>query len=96
MHVYLKRLIPHASILALVMALYGFGLLDRLEFLLMDARFAMTEREASSDVIVVDIDERSLRLLEVWPWPRHYHALVIDRLIDEGHARRRCRSRSGP
>ena len=66
------------------MALYGFGLLDRLEFLLMDARFAMTEREASSDVIVVDIDERSLRLLEVWPWPRHYHALVIDRLIDEG------------
>lgn len=81
---YLRRFIPHVGILAVVIGLYGFGLLDRLEFLLMDARFALTERQASQQVVVVEIDERSLRLLDVWPWPRRYHALVVDALVEAG------------
>lgn len=81
---YLKRLIPHAGILTVVMALYGYGLLDRFEFMLMDARFALTERPASNKLVVVEIDERSLRLLDVWPWPRRYHADVVNALLDGG------------
>ena len=81
---YLKRTAPHLAIVLLVAGLQWAGVLDRLEFPLMDARFAMLEREASRDIVVVEIDERSLRLLDVWPWPRDYHAQVIDRLHEAG------------
>ena len=80
----LKRLIPHTAILLITLGLQAAGLLDWLEFQLMDARFHLTDRNASQDIVVVEIDERSLRLLNVWPWPRSYHATTVDRLIDAG------------
>ena len=43
-------------------------------------------RPASGQVIWVAIDQRSIRKLEAWPWPRETHAELLDRLIELGAA----------
>ncbi|MDP6690428.1 MAG: CHASE2 domain-containing protein [Alphaproteobacteria bacterium] len=68
----------------MVTAIYFLGGLERFEFMLMDLRFSLLQRDASKQLVFVEIDERSLRLLEVWPWPRSHHAQVIDRLHGAG------------
>ncbi|MDP6815151.1 MAG: CHASE2 domain-containing protein [Alphaproteobacteria bacterium] len=80
----MKRYIPQLVVFAIVALVYLFGGLDRFEHLLMDLRFRLTPQAASERIVVVEIDERSLRLLNVWPWPRSYHAQLIDRLADAG------------
>lgn len=67
-----------------VTMLYLVGGLDPLERELSDVRFELAGREASGDLIIVGIDPKSLRQLDTWPWPRDYHATVIDRLVDAG------------
>ena len=42
------------------------------------------ERTAPADVVLVAIDESSLAELGRWPWPRHVHAELIDRLTSAG------------
>ena len=64
--------------------LYVGGALDFVEHRLTDLRFRLTRSDASADLVVVAIDARSLQELAVWPWPRSWHAEVIDRLVDAG------------
>lgn len=42
------------------------------------------EVTASKDVVIVDIDERSLKELGQWPWSRHKFAQVLDNLTASG------------
>lgn len=66
------------------------GVFADLELSTYDQRLAATHRvgEARKDVVLVEIDETSLRLLEPtfggWPWPRMIHAAVIDFLTRGG------------
>ncbi len=60
------------------------GGLEWFERALMDLRFRLVQRDATDQLIVVEIDQRSLRALNVWPWPRTYHAEIIDRLVAAG------------
>ncbi|MBL6946000.1 MAG: CHASE2 domain-containing protein [Rhodospirillales bacterium] len=53
----------------------------------MDLRFTLTQRDATQDLVLVDIDPASLAELPVWPWPRGYHAQVIDALVAAGARR---------
>lgn len=69
---------------AVVSMLYLAGTLDPLERQLADFRFEMASREASGDLVIVGIDPKSLQQLDTWPWPRDYHAAVIDRLVEAG------------
>jgi PAS domain S-box-containing protein len=68
----------------------GIALLDVAGFLgpidraLMDLRFRVQEREASGDIVIVQIDPLSLSEFDVWPWPRRLHAELIGRLLDAG------------
>lgn len=39
---------------------------------------------ADDSLIIVEIDEQSLSLLGPWPWPRSYHAQMIDALTQAG------------
>ena len=80
----MRRFIPPLIVLGVVTAVYFMGGLERFEFRLMDLRFSLVERDASKQLVVVEIDERSLRLLNVWPWPRAYHAELIRRLHASG------------
>jgi len=82
----MRRYLPHVIILAVVAAAYLTGHLVRLDYRLMEWRFQLAERTASQDIVVVAIDQRSLRELDVWPWPRRYHAELIERLDDAGAA----------
>ena len=60
------------------------GGLEGIESSLADARFRMLRHAASGDVVVVAIDLRSLDLIEAWPWPRSYHATVLENLLSAG------------
>ena len=74
------RWFPHFAIFALVGAAYLFGHLEFLELRLMDARFSLLEREAKGQLVVVEIDPKSLQELRTWPWTRSVHAQLTERL----------------
>ncbi|PCJ61525.1 MAG: hypothetical protein COA65_00765 [Rhodospirillaceae bacterium] len=80
----MKRRLPHLLVFALVALVYLIGALAPVENALMDLRFRMLPKEASGELIVVEIDAKSLATLDTWPWPRSYYATVIDRLFKAG------------
>lgn len=79
----IRRLSP-LLVLFVIAALYGYGALEFAENRIMDLRFHAIERQATGEIVLVDIDERSLREIDVWPWPRRHHASAIDRLFAAG------------
>jgi PAS domain S-box-containing protein len=63
----------------LVLALEGSGLLRRANWLIQDALIALQARSvASSEVVIVGIDDKSVAALGRWPWRRSFHAALID------------------
>ncbi|WP_288903695.1 CHASE2 domain-containing protein [uncultured Sneathiella sp.] len=54
--------------------------LDVIERPLLELRFKLINQGASKDIVIVEIDPKSLREVGVWPWKRSLHALLIDRL----------------
>ena len=76
--------IPHSVIFLIVAGFYLIGALDSVEHALMDSRFALGKRSVTSDVVIVSIDNPSLKELNQWPWPRRYHGQVVDRLLAAG------------
>ncbi|MEQ9519140.1 MAG: CHASE2 domain-containing protein [Parvibaculum sp.] len=60
------------------------GALEPLERGLLSFRFALDHRQASGDVVVVQIDAQSIRDLGIWPFQRAQHALLLDRLREAG------------
>lgn len=91
----LARLAPRlllalaASLVAAGLSLTGFA--DTIELKTYDWRVRQTTADRlspSSPVIVVAIDDESLRRMEPlvgrWPWPRLVHALVVDYLAAAG------------
>ncbi|WP_119462797.1 CHASE2 domain-containing protein [Rhodospirillaceae bacterium SYSU D60014] len=77
----------HALIFLVVAALYLSGRLEFIEHRLVDARFQLAERAATGEVVVVLIDAASLKALGPWPWPRSYHARLLDALAAAGAGR---------
>jgi diguanylate cyclase (GGDEF)-like protein/PAS domain S-box-containing protein len=71
-----------AFVLAAVV--YLSGGLSPVERSVADLRFNLIGRDASGDLVLVGIDSRSLGQLDSWPWPRTYHAAVVDRLLEAG------------
>jgi adenylate cyclase len=71
---------------AIVAAAYLAGLARTIEASSVDLRFELRGgRGAPSQVAVVGIDDKTLGALRVrWPFPRSYHARVIDRLHAAG------------
>ncbi|MCC6470241.1 MAG: CHASE2 domain-containing protein [Alphaproteobacteria bacterium] len=79
----------HAAWLTMFVALSAVALWGGLEWLergLMELRFRAVQRDATGQVVLVEIDEASLRQLDTWPWPRTYHAELVDRLAAAGAA----------
>jgi EAL domain-containing protein (putative c-di-GMP-specific phosphodiesterase class I)/CHASE2 domain-containing sensor protein len=73
-------LLAIATGLAMLFAGWGGGL-DRM---LRESRDQLRMHPASGQIGVVEIDARSLRSLDQWPWPRRHHAALVDRLIAGG------------
>ena len=83
----LVRYRPFALVALLVSALYLSGWLELIELDLLDMRAGLQARAASGELLVVAIDPASLRALNGWPWPRRYHAEVLNRLLAAGARR---------
>ncbi|WP_216175720.1 CHASE2 domain-containing protein [Polynucleobacter alcilacus] len=93
----LKKRLPRLGlglIIALLFAIQAGGwislpLMDRLDGIIYDVRLRLTAPgSVDPRVVIVDIDENSLREREAggegrWPWPRDRLALLVNRLNDD-------------
>ena len=65
---------------------YGTDLFRTLDLNTVDTRFSIRgTQERPDDIVLVGIDDKTFNALdEQWPFPRHLHAEVIDRLREAG------------
>jgi len=75
---------PAAIAVLAALAVAALGWIGPLEHKLMELRFWLSERPATGDIVVVELDNRSIEAMGVWPWPRERHAALIDRLTEAG------------
>lgn len=57
---------------------------QRLDFWLHDTFIRLMPVTPPDELAIIAIDEKSLQALGRWPWPRHRHATLIDRLNKAG------------
>ena len=57
---------------------------SRLDQTLYDQAIALWQRPVQPDIVIIGIDEESLRQIGRWPWRRNIHATLIDRLTEAG------------
>ncbi len=81
------RYVTSAVIFLAVAALYLSGAMRFVDNKLLEARFAVFGRDATPDLVIVAIDAESLEEVGTWPWPREYHARVLETLLDAGAER---------
>jgi PAS domain S-box-containing protein len=79
-----QRWLGGFAVCGLIASLYLSGSLAFIERPLTGARFQLLPSDPSNEVVVVAIDARSLQQMPVWPWPRSWHAVVIDKLRAAG------------
>ena len=80
----LKQFLPAFAIFAALAVASVFGLLRPIDRVLGDLRMASSMRDASGEIVYVAIDDRSLKEVGRWPWPRSLHATLLDRLTQAG------------
>ena len=70
----------------LIVGLHAGGYLRFFDAELEEARFGLVRSDPSPQIAVVAIDANSLATRPLWPWPRSWHAALIDRLVEAGAA----------
>src|SRR5215510_6798007 len=70
----------------LIVGLHAGGYLRFFDAEFDEARFGLVRSDPSPQIAIVAIDAKSLSDRSTWPWPRSWHAAVIDRLVDAGAA----------
>src|SRR5437764_402383 len=75
-----------AIIASLGMIVFGHsqGWLEGVGNWLGDLRFALAARPATGQIVLVDIDKKTIDAIGKWPWPRHYHAQMLRNLMALG------------
>lgn len=64
--------------------LHSSGSTSRIDNQILDYGATLARPTVSSDIVVVTIDNQSLKDVGEWPWSRRTHARLIDRLHDAG------------
>ncbi|MCW8933596.1 MAG: CHASE2 domain-containing protein [Gammaproteobacteria bacterium] len=54
----------------------------RWDRLIYDAQSSLIRQQASDDIVIIAIDEKSLTSIGRWPWPRSIHAELINKLTE--------------
>src|SRR3990172_1334128 len=67
-------------LLALSALFFSTGILHRWDILIYDALLRLWPRPALEDIVVVAIDDHSLKELGRWPWSRQVHAQFLKHL----------------
>ncbi len=74
-----------ALILMIITGLLAAGnWLWRWNLLLYDLQMGFLSKPAADDIVIVAVDEKSLKALGPWPWSRQLHAKLVDRLTEAG------------
>ena len=60
------------------------GALERWDNVIYDATMRLQRSAQPDDIVIVAIDDRSLKQLGRWPWSRHVHAQLLERLTRIG------------
>ena len=81
---WIKPWLGRASVGLAVAGVYLSGAMAPFDATLLELQYRLLERKATGSLVVVDIDARSLQQLATWPWPRAYHATIVDRLVAAG------------
>jgi signal transduction histidine kinase len=72
------------AIFLLIAALMASGLFAGAQYALNDAAFRVVTRPPSGDIVIVQIDPKSLSAFSTWPWPRSRHGEVVKQLRAAG------------
>ncbi len=80
----MRQRLPDLFVFLLAAGAFLVGGLDGLDSALMDLRFRFDTSRAGDQIVLVEINESSLQELGVWPFPRRYHADVVERLVAAG------------
>lgn len=81
---------PWRTLLWIAIAGLMFGVLglgEILEDVFRAGRNSLHLHKASGDIVIVKIDNQSLRQVGRWPWPRRIHAKLVDELTRAGAKR---------
>ena len=76
-----KRAIPLLFVFALVVVAALAGWTKPLDDALTGWRMVHLARQPTGDIVLVDIDAKSISGIGRWPWSRRVHADIVDRLI---------------
>ncbi|HEX6880954.1 MAG TPA: CHASE2 domain-containing protein, partial [Terriglobales bacterium] len=69
----------------LVLLTFYMGWADVMEYKLYDMRAKLRARAKAGDsVVLIGIDDQSIREIGRWPWPRNYLAEMTDQLAEAG------------
>ena len=79
------KLLCWTAVLGFLFGLVGFG--EIAEDWLRVARNTFHKNQASGEIVLVTIDDKSLQQISRWPWPRRRHAELVDALTDAGAKR---------
>jgi diguanylate cyclase (GGDEF)-like protein/PAS domain S-box-containing protein len=72
------------GVLALVLFLSASDRFSWFDNAASDARARLLQHAVETDIVIVGIDAPSLADLQRWPWPRRYHARLLEQLADAG------------
>src|SRR5215467_5467909 len=79
-----RILLAHGLAYLMVALAYFLGTTSPLEHGLLELQYRLLPHDATGRLAVVEVDSRSLKELNTWPWPRTYHASLVDRLVAAG------------
>ena len=79
------KLLLWTAIAGLIFGLIGFG--EIAEDVLRAGRNSLHWHKASGDIVLVKIDDDSLRQVGRWPWPRRHYGEITDKLTKAGAKR---------
>ncbi len=68
----------------IVTALLFFGRLEQFELVTFDLRYPFLPEHASVPIVLVAIDQNSLKEVGVWPWPRTLYARFLETIARDG------------
>ncbi len=91
--IYLKRLKRHCntlalrilSLLAIVAMIAHTEVMERIDFVIYDVMSILRLQPRDTDLIIIAIDDESIRNLGAWPWSRGVHAELVNRLTAIGN-----------
>ena len=79
-----RSVLPIAFISALIIFLHSAGFLTPVHNGLSAYRFNHAQRPPTDEIVIVDIDTKSISKVGIWPWPRHRYAILFDELRAAG------------